>query len=59
MNGQKRRDNRNRILLTGESQKPNGMYTYKYQENGKSKYYHSWRLVKSDVTPAGKKIRCV
>ena len=55
MNGQKRRDNRNRILLTGESQKPNGMYTYKYQENGKSKYYHSWRLVKSDITPAGKK----
>lgn len=55
MSGQKRRDNRNRVLLVGESQKPNGMYTYKYQENGKSKYVYSWRLVMSDVTPTGKK----
>lgn len=51
----KRRDNKNRILRTGESQKPNGMYTYKYQENGKSKYVYSWRLIITDVTPAGKK----
>jgi len=51
----KRRDFKGRILHIGESQQPDGMYCYKYQENGKSKYVYSWRLVKSDVTPQGKK----
>lgn len=53
---QKRRDNRNRILNTGESQKANGLYVFKYQDvEGKSKFVYSWRLVETDRLPAGKR----
>lgn len=50
-----RYDKKHRRLLVGESQREDGLYCFKYQENGKSKYVYSWRLVKSDVTPFGKK----
>lgn len=53
---EKRRDNRNRILHNGESQRKDGRYMFKYvDENGKAKYFYSWRLDKNDVMPRGKK----
>lgn len=52
----KRRDNKGRILQTGESQDPSGRYVYKYVDAmGKRKSLYSWRLTQTDVTPAGKK----
>jgi integrase len=51
----KRRDNKNRILLNGESQRKDGRYMYKYIDNsGQPQYLYSWKLVKTDVTPQGK-----
>lgn len=53
---EKRRDNKNRILQTGESQRQDGRYAYKYVDrNGKSKFVYSWRLVPTDKTPNGKR----
>lgn len=53
---EKRRDNKNRILRTGESQKKDGRYMYKYiDSNGKIKYVYSWKLVPTDVVPQGAK----
>ena len=52
---EKRRDNRNRILHNGESQRKDGRYAYKYKDlNGETKFVYSWRLDKNDRTPAGK-----
>ncbi len=52
---EKRRDNRNRILHNGESQRQDGRYAYKYKNlNGDIKFVYSWRLDKNDRTPAGK-----
>ena len=52
---EKRRDNRNRILHVGESQRPDGRYSYKYKDlYGKIKFVYSWRLDKNDRPPAGK-----
>ena len=43
MSALKRRDNRNRILQRGESQRPDGRYTYKYVDAlGKTKYVYAW-----------------
>lgn len=45
----KRRDNKNRVLRNGESQRKDGRYMYKYTDNaGDMKYVYSWKLVKSD-----------
>ena len=58
---QKRRDNKNRILNTGESQNANGLHVFKYTDgDGKPKFIYSWRLVETDRLPAGKKLsgRC-
>ena len=53
---EKRRDNKNRVLRFEESQRPDGRYAYKYQDNdGKYKFVYSWRLDKNDRTPAGRK----
>ncbi|WP_028243512.1 site-specific integrase [Pseudobutyrivibrio ruminis] len=53
---EKRRDNKNRVLRNGESQRKDGRYMYKYNnENGEAKYFYSWRLDKNDPTPVGKK----
>lgn len=53
---QKRRDNKNRILQTGESQRSDGRYAYKYIDNrGKTKFVYAWKLVQTDKTPAGKR----
>lgn len=53
---QKRRDNKNRILQTGESQRKDGRYAYKYVDAyGKPQFVYSWKLVHTDKTPAGKR----
>ena len=53
---QKRRDNRNRVLNTGESQRSNGLYVFKYLDRDKKpKFVYSWRLVETDRLPAGKR----
>ena len=52
---EKRRDNRNRILHVGESQRQDGRYAYKYKDlNGNVKFVCSWRLDKNDRTPPGR-----
>lgn len=52
----KRRDNKNRILQNGESQRKDGRYMYKYIDNaGNTRYLYSWRLVRTDTTPQGVK----
>lgn len=53
---EKRRDNRNRILNTGESQRVNGLYAFKYQDGeGRPRFAYSWRLVETDRLPKGKR----
>lgn len=51
---EKRRDNKGRVLRTGESQRKDGRYVYKYLDSeGKSHFVYSWRLVSTDKIPAG------
>ena len=53
---EKRRDNKNRVLRNGESQRKDGRYMYKYVDNaGNVKYVYSWKLVKTDTIPQGAK----
>ncbi|MGN0458492.1 MAG: integrase DNA-binding domain-containing protein [Eubacterium sp.] len=53
---EKRRDNRNRVLQTGESQRKDGRYAYKYVDNHKkAQFVYAWKLVPTDKTPAGKR----
>lgn len=52
----KRRDNKGRILKTGESQRKDGRYAYKYIDTfGKQQFVYAWKLVITDKTPAGKR----
>ena len=45
----KRRDNKNRILRNGESQRKDGRYEYKYIDaNGQRQTVYSWKLEKTD-----------
>ena len=53
---EKRRDSKNRILLSGESQRKDGRYAYKYTDTfGKPQFVYAWKLVPTDKTPAGKR----
>lgn len=53
---QERRDTKNRILWTGEYQKSNGVYEYRYVDSGgESRSVYSWRLTQSDRLPKGKR----
>ena len=53
---EKRRDNKNRILRTGESQRKDGRYRFKYVDaNGNNQNFYSWRLEPKDPTPKGKR----
>ncbi|HBG7267251.1 TPA: site-specific integrase [Clostridioides difficile] len=53
---EKRRDNKGCILHTGESQRTDGKYLYKYVDAfGNTKYVYAWRLTPTDVTPKGKR----
>ena len=53
---EKRRDNKNRILHNGETQRQDGRYRFKYLDSdGNEKNIYSWRLDKNDPYPKGKK----
>ena len=55
---EKRRDNRGRILHTGEVQLSTGQYRYKYVDNyGDERYCYSWRLDHNDRMPAERHCR--
>lgn len=52
----KRRDNKGRILQSGETQQKDGRYRYTYiDEEGNTKWLYSWTLVETDDMPAGKR----
>ncbi len=50
-----RRDKKHRVLRSGESQEKSGKYRYTFYENGKQKCFYSWRLVRTDPVPPGKR----
>ena len=51
----KRTDNRGRILKTGESQRTDGRYAFKYQgTDGEAHFIYSWRLNPADPLPKGR-----
>ena len=53
---EKRRDNRNRILRNGESQRKDGRYAFKYTDAmGRTQFVYSWKLEKTDKLPEGKR----
>ena len=53
---EKRRDNRGRILKTGESQRTDGRYLYKYIDTfGEPQSVYSWKLTATDSVPKGKR----
>ena len=53
---EKRRENKKRILRTGESQSADGKYMYRYIDaRGKTQCVYSWRLVQTDTVPEGKR----
>lgn len=55
----KRRDNKNRILRKGESQRADGRYMFKYTDKLKKTHFiYSWKLEPTDVIPEGKQ-NCV
>lgn len=52
----KRTDIKGRILKTGESQRKDGRYAFKYfGTDGKPKFLYSWRLNETDPLPKGKR----
>lgn len=53
---EKRCDSKNRILRSGESQRKDGRYAYKYIDTtGKPQFVYSWKLEATDSTPQGKR----
>ena len=53
---EQRRDNKGRVLHTGESQKADGRYLYKYTARfGKPQSVYSWKLTTTDTTPKAKR----
>ena len=53
---EKRRDNKGRLLKSGESQRSDGRYAYKYINTfGEPQFVYSWKLVPTDKVPAGKR----
>lgn len=53
---EKRRDNKGRLLLSGERQRSDGMYEYRYLDNQGDKHsVYSWKLVSTDKVPTGKR----
>lgn len=52
---EKRRDNKNRVLRTGESQRKDGRYVYNYIDTfGNPQSVYSWKLVPTEMKNAGK-----
>lgn len=55
---EKRRDSKGRVLLSGELQRANGMYEYRYTDrHGKKHSVYSWKLVATDKVPSGKRCK--
>lgn len=55
--GEKRKDNKGRVLRLGEQQRKDGRYIYTYKKpDGSSGYLYSWKLEKTDRIPAGKRV---
>lgn len=53
---EKKRDNRGRVLKTGEAQRADGRYMYRYTDaGGVKRCIYSWKLVQTDKAPSGKK----
>jgi len=53
----KRRDEKGRLLWSGESQRPDGKYEFKYADNkGERHSVYSWRLVATDHVPDGRQM---
>lgn len=53
---EKRRDHKGRILRTGEAQRQDGKYMYRYVDaDGVRHTLYSWRLVETDKMPSGKR----
>lgn len=53
---EKRKDNRGRILRTGEQQRKDGRYIFAYKgTDGKTKYVYSWKLEKTDKLNASQR----
>ncbi len=56
---ERRRDNKGRILRTGESQRKDGRYMFKFVDaQSKPRFLYSWKLVATDRVPKGKR-ECV
>ena len=54
---EKRKDSKGRILKTGESQRQDGRYAYKYTDTyGRTQFVYSWKLVPTDPMPSGKRM---
>lgn len=52
----KRKDSKGRILRTGESQRSDGRYCYKYIDaKGKQQFVYAWKLEPTDRLPKGKR----
>lgn len=52
----RRKDNKNRVLNDGETQRSDGRYAYQYTDKlGNRKIIYSWKLLPSDKTPNGKR----
>ena len=53
---EKRKDKKGRILKSGESQRADGRYMFRYTDiDGKRKAVYSWKLVEADSQPKDKK----
>ncbi|MCC8073360.1 MAG: site-specific integrase [Clostridiales bacterium] len=54
---EKRRDSKGRVLWTGESQRSDGKYEFKYADNNGDRHsVYSWKLVATDHVPNGKQV---
>lgn len=53
---EKRRDNKGRILRSGEVQRPDGKYMFRYTDSaGKRRTVYSWKLVNTDSLKEGQR----
>ena len=53
---EKRRDSKGRVLHSGETQRPDGKYMYRYTDStGKRRTVYSWRLVSTDKLKDGQR----
>lgn len=53
---ERKRDNKGRLLRSGERQRIDGRYEYRYIDNdGQTHSVYSWRLVSTDKDPKGKR----